>query len=136
MDRVKKIHDLYLKSILDIGENDEESASQLLQNEGINPDRLVNDTLRKINGYEFELMKKAASREQENLFNAVTEKIAWLMQKAPERIITLVNSFVQQRVPAFNFKGTTADSDIAAIFDQIDVVALLERLDAIERELA
>jgi hypothetical protein len=134
MDRVKKIHDLYLNSILDISENDEESASQLLQNEGINPDRLVNDTLRKINGYEFELMKKVAAREQESLFNVVTEKIARLMDKAPERIIALVNSFVQQRVPAFNFKGIAHDSDIAAIFDQIDVVALLERLDALEKE--
>jgi len=135
MNRVKKIADLYLNSLLKISDQDEESAQKLLENEGINAVSLVNKTLKNINTYEFALMEKAAANHQQALLEKVIEKISILMQKAPERVTAIIDSIIQPRVPVFRFKNTSYSSDISEVFDMIDPVQLFEKLIALEREL-
>ena len=136
MNGVNKIDNLYLKSLLDISDKDEETTSELLKSEGIDPEHLVNDTLRKINSYEFELTKKVALQKQTELLEKITNKIADLVQRVPERVTEAINSLIHPRVPAYRFKPANYTSDISEIFELIDPVLLLEKLEAIEQELS
>ncbi|MGY4540026.1 hypothetical protein ACVW0P_004468 [Mucilaginibacter sp. UYNi724] len=135
MDRVKKIADLYLDSLLKISEQDEETTQQLLENEGINTTALVTKTLKNIRNYEFALMEQAATEQQQELLDTIMEKIDALMLRVPEQIKAIINSFIQPRMPVFSFKPKSYKSDISAVFNMIDAVQLLEKLKAIERDL-
>ena len=135
MDKAKKIVNLYLNSLLKISDQDEDVSQNLLANEGIDTTNLVNKTLKNIHNYEFALMEKIAADRQQALLETVIEKISMLMLKAPERVTAIINSIIQPRIPVFRFKNASYSSDISEVFDMIDPVQLLEKLNALELEL-
>jgi hypothetical protein len=121
--------------LLKISDQNEESAQKLLENEGIDTVSIVNKTMKNIGNYEFSLMEKAAANQEQQLMGIIMEKINSLMQKAPERITALINSFVQPHAPAFRFKSASYSEDISEVFGFIDPIRLLDQLKAIEQEL-
>jgi len=135
MEKINKIEDLYLNSLLKISDRDEESTQKLLENEGIDTVSIVNKTLKNIGNYEFALMEKIAANQEQQLMGVIMEKINSLMHKAPERITALINSFVQPHAPAFRFKSASYGDDISEVFGLIDPLQLLDQLTAIEQEL-
>ena len=135
MDKGKKITAIYLNSLLSISDKDEEITSQLLKNEGVDPEHLANDTLRKINNYEFALTKKVSAIKKEELLEKIMTKVASLLEKAPERVAAIMNGIIYPQVPAFRFKPASYTVDVADIFDTIDPYLLLEKLEALEQEI-
>ncbi|WP_295801232.1 hypothetical protein [Mucilaginibacter sp.] len=135
MEKINKIEDLYLNSLLKISDQDEETTQKLLENEGIDGVSIVNKTLKNIENYKFALMEKIAANQEQQLMGIIMGKIDTLMQKVPERITALINSFVQPHAPAFRFKSASYSEDISEVFGLIDPLLLLDQLTAIEQEL-
>lgn len=135
MNKAKKIEEVYYNSLLKISSQNEDVTQALLEKNGVNTINLVSKTLKNISNYEFALMQTAVGERQHQLLETLMDKIASLLIKAPERAMEIINSFVQPRIPSFRFKSNSYTSDISEIFDMIDPITLIEKLEAIEKEI-
>ena len=124
----KVVREIYFDTLLALSQNDEEIASELLNLNGMDPDRLVSRTLKNIARYKATLNMQPDAAGRDELLALIQERIVQLMQTAPEKVKALLEGFFGQRKVVYAFKRAKTPADRVAL-EAISGQDLLQLLD-------
>jgi len=126
--------ELFLNSLLTAGENDAETARELLSTNGSDPDLIILKTLKNIKRFQSSLALRKTPAEHHNLLALIELQIDRLRHTVPEKVEHILELFFQKKHTAFSFKRKDKSTNHAFLgqMPDDDLLQLLHELEQAE----